>query len=156
MSQGHPIPRQAGFSLLEVLAVLTLMALVLGAVTFRAGGGLESVRLDALARHVSGELNHARMSAIRENREALFLVDMEARSYGAQEADHALPEGVNIRVVTARGEASPDATLGAIRFFPDGTSTGGRVELRRESRRRAVRVDWLTGHVRVEEGRADG
>ncbi|MFP4002625.1 MAG: Tfp pilus assembly protein FimT/FimU [Alphaproteobacteria bacterium] len=149
-------PRRAGFSLLEVLAVLTIMALVLGAVAFRAGGGLERVRLDALARHVSDELNRTRIEAIRTNRERVFRVDMEARRYGAGRAGHKLPEGVGIRLVTARTETSVDAASGAIRFFPDGTSTGGRVELERQGRVRVVRVDWLTGHVRVEEGRADG
>lgn len=136
--------------------MLTIMALVLGAVTLRAGGGLERVRLEALARHVSDELNRARIAAIRTNREAVFLMDLEARRYGAVDADHALPDGVTARLVTAQSETALDNASGVVRFFPDGTSTGGRVELEREGRVRLVRVDWLTGHVRVEEARGDG
>lgn len=150
------IRHNAGFSLVEVLAVLTIMALVLGAVSIRMGGGLERVRLDALAREISAELNRARIAAIHTNREALFRVDMETRRFGTPEPDHELPEGVVIRLVTARSETSVDARSGAIRFFPDGTSTGGRLELERKGRMLTVRVDWLTGHVGVEEGRADG
>ena len=34
-------------------------------------------------------------------------------------------------------------------FFPNGTSTGGRVVLAAADGRRAVNVDWLTGRVTV-------
>ena len=34
-------------------------------------------------------------------------------------------------------------------FFPNGTSTGGRVVLAASDGRRAVDVDWLTGRVTV-------
>ena len=146
---------RAGFSLVEVLAVLTIMALVLGAVTVRMGGGLERVRFDALARHVSDELNLARVTAIRTNREAVFYMDLEARRYGAPQANHSLPGGVIARLVTARTETS-GSTSGAIRFFPDGTSTGGRVELEKDGRVRVIRIDWLTGQTRIEDGKGDG
>jgi general secretion pathway protein H len=146
---------RAGFSLLEVLAVLTIMALVLGAVTMRTGGGMERVRLDALARHISDELNRARIAAIRTNRDAVFYIDLESRRYGALKAAHTLPAGITARLTTARTEAYGGAS-GAIRFFPDGTSTGGRMELEKDGRVRLIRVDWLTGQVRIEQGRGDG
>jgi general secretion pathway protein H len=40
---------------------------------------------------------------------------------------------------------------GAIRFNPDGSSTGGRISLSDGGRRIAVGVDWLTGRVAVAE-----
>jgi hypothetical protein len=41
--------------------------------------------------------------------------------------------------------------IGQIRFFPDGSSTGGRIGLSRNDRRAAVAVDWLTGLVSVDD-----
>ncbi|TCV91049.1 hypothetical protein EC912_1171, partial [Luteibacter rhizovicinus] len=42
-----------------------------------------------------------------------------------------------------------NATTGRIRFFPDGSSTGGRVTLGRGTREWHVNVGWLTGAVSV-------
>ena len=38
---------------------------------------------------------------------------------------------------------------GGIRFFPDGTSTGGGIEIVRKNRRFLITVDWLTGRVAI-------
>ena len=51
---------------------------------------------------------------------------------------------------TARSEQLSEKG-GAIRFFPDGSSTGGRITLSIDSMRYLVNVDWLTGRVKVME-----
>jgi general secretion pathway protein H len=40
---------------------------------------------------------------------------------------------------------------GAIRFFPDGGSNGGRVTVASGERKYEVDVDWLTGRVAILE-----
>ena len=40
---------------------------------------------------------------------------------------------------------------GGIDFFPDGTSTGGRITLALEGRNRRIDIEWLTGRIRVAE-----
>jgi general secretion pathway protein H len=40
---------------------------------------------------------------------------------------------------------------GGIDFFPDGSSTGGRVYLEIDARSLKVDVEWLTGRIRVQE-----
>ncbi len=40
---------------------------------------------------------------------------------------------------------------GGIRFYPDGSSTGGRVTLSLEGLQMRVDVEWLTGRVRITE-----
>jgi general secretion pathway protein H len=42
-------------------------------------------------------------------------------------------------------------SAGQIRFFPDGTSTGGRVTLTGSGSRYNVVVDWLTGLAAITE-----
>ena len=54
--------------------------------------------------------------------------------------------------MTIDGERQ-SATLGDIRFNPDGSSTGGRIVLADGSRKIAVGVDWLTGRVTVADVR---
>ena len=40
---------------------------------------------------------------------------------------------------------------GAIRFYPDGSSTGGRITVSSGERKFLVDVDWLTGRVSIED-----
>ncbi len=58
------------------------------------------------------------------------------------------PAGLSVDLVTAR-EAAGEGAAGIL-FLPDGRSTGGRIELAADGRRRALVVDWLTGLVRLE------
>ena len=57
-----------------------------------------------------------------------------------------LPEDIALELFTARSELESD-TVGRVRFFPDGSSTGGRITLSLAERRYMVDVDWLTGRV---------
>ncbi len=58
------------------------------------------------------------------------------------------PDDVEIVLTTARSELFSSGA-GSIRFFPDGTSTGGGVEITRDGRKFLVTVDWLTGRVKI-------
>jgi general secretion pathway protein H len=51
--------------------------------------------------------------------------------------------------ITSAREDQPDGHTGRIRFFPDGSSTGGHIVLQRGARRWQVNVAWLTGAVSV-------
>jgi general secretion pathway protein H len=51
--------------------------------------------------------------------------------------------------ITSAAEDAPNEHSGRIRFFPDGSSTGGRITLRAGQRQWHVNVSWLTGEVRV-------
>jgi general secretion pathway protein H len=69
----------------------------------------------------------------------------------ASEADGrwiSLPADLSVSVTTARGAAG--ANLARVAFFPDGSSTGGHVFLRRDDLSYDVAVDWLTGQTSVE------
>jgi general secretion pathway protein H len=83
-------------------------------------------------------------------KEQVFLVDIENRSYqvpGRKRID--LPEGVDVTITTARSEVTSEAVAG-IRFFPDGGSTGGHIELTINEREYRVNVAWLTGETKLE------
>jgi general secretion pathway protein H len=63
-----------------------------------------------------------------------------------------LPPDLSLELLTISGEAV-SAREGAIRFNPDGSSTGGRISLVDGRRRIGVGVDWLTGRVSVADER---
>ena len=76
--------------------------------------------------------------------------DLEGRRLmvGADRREHALPKGIDIQLFTAQKDLVNDK-VGAIRFYPDGGSNGGRVTLTAGERKFEVDIDWLTGRVAI-------
>ncbi len=141
-----------GVTLIELLVVSVWLGLVLAVVPMALFKVLPGVELKGAARDVAAGLRQARSEAVLSNRDMAFVVDIGARDYtimGKGES-HALPESVEIQLETAQSELLEE-DVGVIRFFPDGSSTGGRVTLGWEGREYHVMVDWLTGQVSVVE-----
>ncbi len=143
---------QGGFTLIELLVVLLIMGVLITlapAAFHRIVPGLE---MKAAAREVAGVLRLARGQAIRDNRETAVLIDTEQKIYrlGQGARGHELSAALQVSLVTAASEQLDDAR-GRIRFFPDGTSTGGRVTISRDDRKFDITVDWLTGLVAISD-----
>src|SRR5262245_57594681 len=139
----------SGFTLIEVIVTLAILGLVLVLVAGYKPPWSSGLGLKGTAAELASGLRLARSEAIASNRPVSFDLDMTRHRYrvGAG-AERRLPAGLSIELLTIVGE-SRDATAGAIRFNPDGSSTGGRVALADGKRRMAVGVDWLTGRVSV-------
>jgi len=135
---------------MELLVVLGILGLVLALAVPSLGRSLPGLQLQTDARTVAGALREARMLAIGGNRETRLVVDVEQRTLQLGEGVVRLNPQLGISLLTAASEA-PAAETGGISFFPDGTSTGGRVTLSLGERQRHVVVDWLTGKVSVVE-----
>lgn len=140
-----------GFTLLELLAVLVILALV-AAFVVPSLGRSTGTELEAATRTLAAGLRQARSDAVNRNREAALTLDVEKREFRltGDERVHELPESIRLELFTARSELESEQR-GAIRFFSDGGSTGGRITISNDAGRRLVDVDWLTGRVRVME-----
>ncbi len=140
-----------GFTLIELLVVLVLLTAVtaLAAPAFLKSGGVE---VDAAARSLAAALRRARSQAIQGNKVEAVSIDVERREYALSFERRArkLPGELELTLFTARS-AIEGESRGAIRFFPDGGSTGGRISVRRGARQVHVDVGWLGGRVRILE-----
>jgi len=138
---------QAGYTLLELLVVLTMLATVSAiAIAYVPNDrGYHRVKLEADRLEI--DLRSARSSAIFGGQTVAFSVDTAQGSlqYG-DSAMHAVPPEIHLTLFTGRQLQTGDAA-GAIEFFPNGESSGGHVTVVSEGYTAQVDVDWLTGRV---------
>jgi general secretion pathway protein H len=140
-----------GFTLLELLVVISLIAVMMTVVGVGLARNLESAKTRAISRDFVAALRYTRGLAILKQKEMSLEVDIGKKTYlvpGKTEVQ--LPEGVDIKLLTAQEELIGDQR-GRIRFYPDGASTGGRVTIVVGEREWKVNVGWLTGEVALEE-----
>jgi general secretion pathway protein H len=138
--------------MMVALAIIGLITAVALPFVFRDKG---TVAMRAAARQIAGVLREARSSAVLHNRIELFSADAADGSFAlARHAAHHLPRGVEMTLTTTT-EQVRSTSGGTIRFYPDGSSTGGGLKLSQNGHDTQVLVDWLTGRTRiVDEQRA--
>lgn len=132
-----------------MLAVILLIGIAAAAVSISVTQGLASARVRAASSELAGAMRATRAQAIVRGQEQNFDVDTRANSYrNVKQQDVRLPKGLKVSITSAK-EDQPNDHTGRIRFFPDGSSTGGRITLQSGRRQWHVNVSWLTGEVRV-------
>ncbi len=142
---------QRGFSLIEILAVLMLIAMIVSVTAISVGGSLTGAEVRNAHRDITAGLRQTRGQAIFNSTPAFFEVEVEERRWKAAGRDWVvLPEGMEIRLLTVESELTGDNS-GRIRFFADGSSSGGRVTLSHGDREWRVGVAWLTGEIALED-----
>jgi general secretion pathway protein H len=142
--------RHAGVTLLELLIVLSIMAIIAGLVVPLLGGGVSTTELKSSARQVAAGLRRARSEAVSTRQDTRVMLDLEQRTFQIERDPqvHALPHQLQMKLYTAQSDLVSDR-VGAIRFFPDGGSNGGRITLASGERKYDVDIDWLTGRVAI-------
>jgi general secretion pathway protein H len=142
--------RAAGFTMLELLVVLVVMLLVYAVALPKLSGGNPGVELKGAARQLAAGLRKARSQAVTQKQEAVLTVDVEQHRFdlSGDKKSYALPADIDITLFTAQSEMLREK-VGSIRFYPDGSSTGGRITVGYGDRKFHVNIDWLTGQVAV-------
>ena len=143
---------QRGFTLIEMLVVLTVAALIVGIALPRLTGASEKAALRTAAHQLAAALRNTRSLAMTSGRTEAFVIDTANGAFRAgPTAPRQLPRGLQLALVTVRADRD-GSSQGRIQFFADGSSTGGGVLLASGKTRSQVLVDWLTGRVSVAEG----
>lgn len=139
-----------------MIVVLAVLGMAAGLLLTRGPPRSAALEMRAAANAVAQALRVARTRAIMSNGRVMVAFDPRAATLriGAG-APRGLPAGVTMSVITTADLVSAPAGVGGqagIAFLPDGSSSGGRVELAAGARHMQVGVDWLTGRVSVADG----
>ena len=143
--------RQAGFSVLELLIVLVILALAATVALPMTSRSRSALAMRSAALEIGAQLRATRTAAIKSNAERTFNVDLLARRFWADGVVGPRPitGQAALDVVVPRSEQT-GPTSARLRFFPDGSSSGGKILLKEPGRTATVSVDWVTGNPRVE------
>ena len=145
---GVPRVPQKGFTLIEMLAVIVLIAIA-ATVTAVSLHGRSRGELQAAAQRVAAGLRDTRTRAMATGKPQWFSIDPRAHSYTVPGRDpRGLPAAATVHVESA-AEAGKQPGIARIGYFPDGSSSGGNITLSEAPRSSRVDVDWLTGAVTV-------
>jgi len=145
------VVKTKGFTLLEVMVVLVIMALILVIVPLFLPNVMASTHVKSAARELAASLKHARTQAIDRQREMTLVINVNENYYTLNNRSKTLtlPDKASLSLITAKSEQLSEHE-GQIRFFPDGSSTGGQIKLTFKDQEYIVDVHWLTGKVKIE------
>ena len=138
-----------GFTLLELLVVITILALVSTLVGVNFGG--DGTNLDSIARTLVTDLRYVRSKAMIANADAALVLDPDSGAYYSRAAkiERPLPDSVSVELTVDLRDT--DGRRGQIVFYPDGSSSGGEVRLSRNGRSLEITTAWLNGYVSLQE-----
>jgi general secretion pathway protein H len=126
--------KQSGYTLIELLVVISIIGLIAAIAAPATSNMITAATFRADARSVSARLRKCRSIAIAQQR-ALVI--------GTQSDLNAVPAGMSADNIIVTFD-------NPIRWFADGTTTGGKVTVQRGDREKTIIVAWLTGSVTSE------
>ena len=138
--------RARGFTMLELLVVMSIVGLLLAVTVPASARFYESIQYRQAVRDVITALASARYRAINSGRAQDVIVDPGNNRLELNGEITHLPGGFEVAVHSAR-ELNRER-LGVIRFYPEGGSSGGGIDMEREDGSGVrISVDWLVGRV---------
>ncbi len=87
-----------GFTLLELIIVMTLATMAVGLVSLLFANTLPSARLEATAGEIAAYMRQLKAIATTNGEDALFVVDLDAKRYGIEGGSwRAIPAEISVR-----------------------------------------------------------
>lgn len=142
---------EAGTSLVELLVVLSILGFaVLGAPALFSSAR-PGLAVRAAAHRLASDLVAARAAAIDSGREQAVRFNFEGSSYFAATGKKVvLPKVATLRASNTDGRVMEGAEY-AIHFYPDGSSSGGAIEVVFRGRTFRIVDHWLTGRISIDD-----
>lgn len=146
------IKKYRGFTLVEIIVVLVISVLGFSVISTNINSGNYGAKLELVTREIASALRYAQSQALLNQKSMAVDINLKDNSYSIsnQEKKYTLNQEISISLVIAEEEYSVEQ-IGSIRFFPDGSSTGGRIKLQWGNQIKQIDVNWITGQVKINE-----
>jgi general secretion pathway protein H len=153
--------KNQGFTLLELLIVVLLLALALSVTYPSISRGSTALHLRATARDVLNTFRYAREKSVTEQMGMIVTVDkgkqalVLSNDFGEGSRTYTLPADVKIQRIALAGNEILEGPL-VVRFLPNGSSDSAEVLLKsiRGSILRII-TDPITGGARIESSQGE-
>ncbi|RKX60590.1 MAG: hypothetical protein DRP28_01000 [Thermodesulfobacteriota bacterium] len=143
---GH---RSRGFTLIELLVVLVLIGIFSSLVFVAVAGGILRSEERRFVQSFTQTLVRARSAGLGRGEAVRFLIDGESRTFcveGLKWQD--IPESIKVE---GKGVGEVEPGIHAVTFYPDGSSSGGEIDLKWEGGRMdRIVIDRFLGLVGME------
>ncbi len=146
---------QKGFTLIELTVVLLIVVLGFTVIGISISSGNQSAQLKAATRDLISALRYARGHALISHQEVTVAIDLSENSYQLSNRDkiYSFSDEIELTLVIAQDELL-DNEIGHIRFFADGSSSGGRITMEWGVLVYRIDINWLSGKIDISDEKA--
>lgn len=139
----------AGFTILELLVAISIVGLVMAVSVPATARFYQSIKYREAIRDVITTLASARYRAVNTGKVQDVSINPETNVLSFRQTRRQIPEKLNVAVHSSRELNRDDE--GVIRFYPEGGSSGGDIDLERpDGSGIKISIDWLMGRVTQE------
>jgi len=142
-----------GFTLIELTVVMLIIVLGFSAIASNISAGNKSSQLKALTRDLASALRYARGQALISHDEISVAINLADNTYQVSNRDkvYHFSDEIEVTLVISQDEFKNEET-GQLRFYADGSSSGGRITMEWGELVNQIDVNWLTGKVAITDG----
>ena len=152
-NEGVRFDQEEGFTLLELIVVLSIAAMTATLVLPRVQSTASRTGLQATAQKLASALRLAHAEGLRQGIDQNVILDLQGRAFWSdaaprhQSIDPAIQIAINDDGFEWAGQERK------IRFPAEGGATGGEIVLADGRNEARIAVDWLTGVTTLKSGR---
>ncbi len=138
-----------GFTLIELSVVLLIVVIGFTAIGSNISSGNQSTQLKATIRDLVSALRYARAQALISQQEVSVVINLAENSYQLSNRDknYTFSDDIDVTLVIAQDEFKDES--GQLRFYADGSSSGGKITLELGEINDVIQVNWLTGNIEL-------
>jgi prepilin-type N-terminal cleavage/methylation domain-containing protein len=142
---GHVFRNRKGFTLLELLIVMSIITLMLSISTVYISSALPSSRFNSTARDMAATIRHAKYLLQKSGKKQVVTIDIDSKRYGIEgRGDKEIPEGIDLKVIdTFSGEVNEG--IYRLIFSFSGGPGGGTIVLWNKKREVKIVIDPVVG-----------